>query len=298
MNIKSKFYRKMDILQLTTGTTPISQSVDYSCVLTNTWSGARHPIGYDAVSGSAHWSPPVLMAHSKFANLWSTGDMASPGIESVAEMGLTGTLQNEVQVLQTKGLAGDMTVGVNQFNAVDPPQTLEPVTLSPSFPYLSSISMIAPSPDWFSGFDSFSPRGPGGYWLQSFELATYPFDAGTEMGEEYSINNEPESSQGPIYPLTRDTVPNSGILLDPTGAEVLPVATWKCTQIPGTEEFESTDDSTMMKETGFESTDDSTIMKEAGMMKETGMLKEEDPNGGFRDRSRLSGVRGGSGGGN
>lgn len=218
----------MDILQLAVSTVPISQTVEYSCVLTNTWSGARHPIDYASVSSIAHWSPPVLVAHNRFVDLWSPGDFASPGIESVAETGVTTTLQNEIEVLQTKGLAGDLVVGVDQFNAVDPPQVLDPITLSPGYPYLSAISMIAPSPDWFSGIDSFSPRGPGGYWYETFEVATYPFDAGTEEGTTYTINNVASSPHGPIYPLTVDTVPDSGILLDPTGTTVLPVATWRC----------------------------------------------------------------------
>ncbi len=141
---------------------------------------------------------------------------------------MTPVLQNEIEVLQTKGLAGEVVIGVDQFNAADPPQVFDPITLSPGYPYLSTISMVAPSPDWFSGLDSFSPRGPGGYWYQTFEIATYPFDAGTEEGTTYSIDNEPSSPHGPIYQQTRDTVPDSGILLDPTGTTVLPVASWRC----------------------------------------------------------------------
>ena len=218
----------MDILQLAVSEFPISNAAIYTCSLINNWSGTNHPIDYANVSGSAHWTPPVLVAHSKFANLWSPGDFASPGIEGVAETGSTTTLENEIEILQTKGLVGDMVIGNNQFNGSDPPQLFQTVTLTPSFPYFSTISMMGPSPDWFSGIDSFSPRGPGGYWLQYFEIATHPFDAGTEQGSTYSINNDAESPHGPIYQLTRDTVPDSGILLDPTGTTVLPVARWQC----------------------------------------------------------------------
>ena len=182
----------------------------------------------DYPSGSAHWSPPVLLAHNKYVELWSPGDFASPGVETVAESGATPTLQAEIEILQTKGLAGEMVMGVPQFNNMVQSQDLGPITLSPSFPFLSTISMIAPSPDWFSGFESFSPRGPGGYWFETFEVATYPFDAGTEQGTTYTPENDAESPHGPIYQLTRDTVPGSGVFLDETGATVMPVATWKC----------------------------------------------------------------------
>jgi len=217
----------MNILQLANSTVPITQSVKYSCVLTNNWSGLNHPIGFEGVSTISHWSPPVLLAHNKFANLWSTGDMASPGIENVAETGSTSTLEAEIEVLQTKGLAGKMVIGKTQLTQ-DQPQIFETITLNPSNPYLSTISMMAPSPDWFSGLESFCPRGPGGFWFQSFEVATYPFDAGTESGMTYAIDNDPESPHGPIFPLTKDTVPESGILLDKTGTKVLPVSVWKC----------------------------------------------------------------------
>jgi len=264
----------MDILQLAASTVPISQSAEYSCVATNKWSGANHPIDYNSVSGNAHWSPPVLLAHSKFADLWSPGDMASPGIEMVAETGSTSTLRNEIEVLQTKGLAGDMVIGSSQFNAVDPPQIFETITLSPSFPYLSTISMMAPSPDWFSGFESFSPRGQGGFWFKSFEIATYPFDAGTEMGDTYSINNDSESPHEPIVPLTKDTVPDSGILLDPSGTTVLPVMTWKCTLKDNEEMYDMAKPADMMKE-------DSSMSE---MMKEDSSMSEEP----FRSQSRIS----------
>eukprot|EP00533_Pseudo-nitzschia_delicatissima_P002600 CAMPEP_0116106304 /NCGR_PEP_ID=MMETSP0327-20121206/15563_1 /TAXON_ID=44447 /ORGANISM="Pseudo-nitzschia delicatissima, Strain B596" /LENGTH=265 /DNA_ID=CAMNT_0003598905 /DNA_START=32 /DNA_END=829 /DNA_ORIENTATION=+ len=216
----------MDILQLVESTLPISSIAAYSCVLTNTWSGARHPIDYP--SGSAHWSPPVLLAHNRFVDLWTPGDFASPSIENIAELGNTDALQAEIEIYQTQGLAGDFVRGVHQFNAVDPPQVFDPIVLSPSYPYLSTISMIAPSPDWFSGLDSFSPRGPEGYWYKTFDIATYPFDAGTEEGDTYSLDNEESVPHGPIYPLTRDTVPENGVFLDPTGTTVLPVASWRC----------------------------------------------------------------------
>ena len=223
----------MDILQLSVSDVPITHSATYSCVLTNTWSGARHPIDYASVSSRAHWTPPVLLAHSRFYDLWSPGEFASPGIERVAELGSTFPLRDEVEIKQTQGLAGELVVGWDQFNRNDPPQTLDPITLSPHYPYLSSISMVAPSPDWFSGFSSFSPRGPGGFWYETFSLATYPFDAGTEQGTTYTISNNAEPVHGPIFQLTKDTVPDSGILLDPTGTTVLPMITWTCTLTEG-----------------------------------------------------------------
>ena len=76
----------MDILQIVSSNVPTSQSVAYSCVLTNKWSMATHPVDYADISDSAHWSSPVLVAHSSSYELWSPGKLASLGVENVAEV--------------------------------------------------------------------------------------------------------------------------------------------------------------------------------------------------------------------
>jgi hypothetical protein len=60
-------------------------------------------------------------------------------------------------------------------------------------PYVSGITMIAPSPDWFSGFSDFDARDvSANTWYQEFELETYPWDAGTAndnfSSEETNMN--------------------------------------------------------------------------------------------------------------
>ena len=62
-----------------------------------TWSLASHPQAY---VGSAHWSPPVVAAHSSDYVMWELGGIATSGVEIVAETGSTFTLRNELQALQ------------------------------------------------------------------------------------------------------------------------------------------------------------------------------------------------------
>lgn len=91
------------------------------------------------------------------------------------------------------------------------------------------MSIVAPSPDWFTGiYNFYAINIDAGAWYGSFDIFSYPWDAGTEMGDTYSIGNESEDPHLPIFQLTADTVPGSGILLDPTGTDVLPVARWYC----------------------------------------------------------------------
>jgi len=102
--------------------------------------------------------------------------------------------------------------------------------LTPWFDMMSSITMVAPSPDWFTGFYNVRPIDDNSMvWLESFEIATYPWDAGTETGDNYGISNPAEDPKAPILRLTKDTVPDNGVLLNSDGTEVLPMATWTCT---------------------------------------------------------------------
>jgi hypothetical protein len=90
--------------------------------------------------------------------------------------------------------------------------------------------MAAPSPDWFTGIYNFSPIDPElNVWYESFEIATFPWDAGTELGDTYSPNNSPQEPHIPIFQLTNETIPgDNGILLDEAGTVVLPMAVWNC----------------------------------------------------------------------
>ena len=95
--------------------------------------------------------------------------------------------------------------------------------------------MAGPSPDWFTGMYNFNPIDQNSqFWYGTFEIATYPWDAGTEKGSTYSINNNSENPHVPIIQLTKDTVPDNGILLDPTREEVLPMAVWTCDLVAST----------------------------------------------------------------
>ena len=121
-------------------------------------------------------------------------------------------------------------IGESQFNNVQQEQTLEDtLIMTPDAYLLSAISMIAPSPDWFSGFNNIDMRQMSTQsWVRSITVTTMPYDAGTEMGNEYDGDNDPEDPHVPIFQLTVDTLPPTNVFLDPTNTTVLPVAEWDC----------------------------------------------------------------------
>jgi len=92
---------------------------------------------------------------------------------------------------------------------------------------LSTISMIAPSPDWFSGVYNFDVV-VGEMWYESFTLSTFPWDAGSDSGDTYTSADQATTPQENIFQLAVDTLPDTMVFLSPTGGSVEPVATWTC----------------------------------------------------------------------
>ena len=63
--------------------------------------------------------------------------------------------------------------------------------------------MIGPSPDWFVGVSALSLLDTGGQWMSTREVDLFPYDAGTEEGTEFSLNNQATSPQGVITSIKR-----------------------------------------------------------------------------------------------
>jgi hypothetical protein len=92
-------------------------------------------------------------------------------------------------------------------------------------PYVSAITMIAHSSDWFSAFTSdFDARDvSANAWYQELEVETLPWDAGTA-----DDNFASEEKNALIFMYYADQVPSSGAFASIDGSAVLPVARWTC----------------------------------------------------------------------
>lgn len=73
------------VISAVAGTTSASENVELSCVFTNQWTEERHPLAYPVAN--AHWSPMIIASHSSDYTMWSEGELASPGMQIVAEVG-------------------------------------------------------------------------------------------------------------------------------------------------------------------------------------------------------------------
>ena len=168
----------------------ISPTVKYNIEFVALWSNETHPDYYDS---NAHFSPLVAYTHKEGGEIFKTGGKSSPGMEQMAETGATDTLAVELQSFVDMNLAQESVVG----ERIDSPGSIS-VTLSTSLdnPYLTFVSMVAPSPDWFVGVEAINLVQDGD-WVDDLELNLVTYDAGTDSGTELTssdLNTSPKEN--------------------------------------------------------------------------------------------------------
>ena len=164
----------------------------YDVVFQGAWTTAATPGG---VPGRAHFSRLIGGVHSDAVTFLESGGMASAGVESMAEDGAWTALQGEVQ----NAGSGALSVLAGDTDSISPTtsKTLT-ATLTTEHPRLTLVTMVAPSPDWFVGVSGLPLLDDQGRWLRSHEVNLHPWDAGTEDGGEFSLDNLATTPQGTI----------------------------------------------------------------------------------------------------
>ncbi len=148
------------------------------------WTTAALASGVSIPSG-AHFTTMVGAVHGSSVTFWERGGTATSGIESVAETGGTGTFRGEVNSAITAKTAREwINVGSGLRNFT----RTSSVDVSESFPLVTLISMVAPTPDWFVGVSNLSLHD-GSDWVNRKEVDLFPYDAGTEGGSGFSLSN-------------------------------------------------------------------------------------------------------------
>ncbi len=176
--------------------TTYSQSVaKYNITFTSVWNSTDH----GTLPGSAHWSNLIGSNHSTPNELFEMGTMASQGVEDVAETGSNTAFRSEINTSIT-ATNSEQLIEMSSVGTATGAVTIMDVEISEQYPLLSLISMIAPSPDWIIGINSYDLR-QGGDWIASASIDLFPYDAGTEEGTGYSISNSPTDPQENITSL-------------------------------------------------------------------------------------------------
>jgi len=152
----------------------------YYCTFRGKWNRERHPNDFPT---SASWSAPVIVSHSKDWRMWTGTETVTAGVEFMAEEGFPTILYNEFSNAGFETL--QMIIGERMYNTSES-QHLPPINVTYSHPWLSAITKISPSPDWFVGFSDFRTIS---YDTETFYnrvvIQSYVWDAGTDDGQNY-----------------------------------------------------------------------------------------------------------------
>ena len=174
---------------------PPSATAVYRVAFSATWSSSSHPATFPS---GAHWSPLIGAVHGDRASFWEMGETSSPGIESMAETGATGTLSSEInQQIPNNALSVVNGSGSGSPGSV----TIREVVVRLDHPLVTLVSMIAPSPDWFAGVTGLSLLNGVGQWTDRRQVVLFPLDAGTDDGASYTAGNDDSSPKQPIKSL-------------------------------------------------------------------------------------------------
>ena len=171
----------------------------YKVTFTGLWTEADFPTGFPG--SGAHFTALIGGTHNDQVIFWEPGQPATQGIENMAESGSTSALSAEVEAAKAEGKAEFVLTGSGNISAAAT-GALE-FDINQIYPLVTLTSMVAPSPDWFVGVHGLSLfDAAAGDWKQTVTVELKVYDAGTEDGVTFSLNNA--NASGSIDLLTSD----------------------------------------------------------------------------------------------
>ncbi len=181
-------------------TTVYAQDATYTINFTSNWSQTTHPHSSGSLPSNAHWSRLVGTTHNDQITFLAMGSIATPGIEDVAELGDNTIFFQEINsAIADENAYQIIDLGALSSNLGEISQSLIPVT--EEYPYLTLVSMIAPSPDWMIAINGIDLLDNNGNWIEEISIDVYPYDSGTDDGVDYTSSNQDSSPAGNITSL-------------------------------------------------------------------------------------------------
>jgi hypothetical protein len=164
----------------------------YSVTFASTWSEGSHPVEFPP---GPHFSPLIGGTHSERVAFWAPGGAASDGIEAMAERGNPEPLAKEVEAALAQGTAERVLLGDGI--PLSPGSVTLEFEIGRDFPLVTLVSMLAPSPDWFTGVHDLSLI-EGGDWVGGRVVTLFVYDAGTDSGVSYESRDRDTQPREPI----------------------------------------------------------------------------------------------------
>ncbi len=179
-----------------------AETAEYRVTFNATWSAETHPLQFP---NNPHFSPLIGGTHDGSVVFWEEDELASIGLQRMAEWGSQTPLDLEVETAIDAGqaefvLRDDAVPGSPGSAELD-------FLVSDEFSLVTLVTMIAPSPDWFLGVSGLELR-PGGQWADTLTVTLWPYDAGTDSGASYGSSDQPTTPHIPISPITDGPLAN------------------------------------------------------------------------------------------
>ncbi len=174
---------------------PAPETARYEVRFESVWSAATHPTDFP---DDAHYSRLIGGTHDSRAVFWRGGLIASDGIQRMAERGRTTPLDEEVNAAIASGRAQHLLQGPALERS--PGSIAIEFDITRTFPLVTLVTMIAPSPDWFVGVSGV-PLFTDGQWRDVVDLELFAFDSGTDSGPTCRSADEVTSPQQVISRL-------------------------------------------------------------------------------------------------
>ncbi|MDU8944014.1 spondin domain-containing protein [Ovoidimarina sediminis] len=145
-----------------------------------TWSAETAPFEFPQGGHVTHF---IGATHNSRYVLFRNGQTASSGLELVAENGRDRTLEAELAEADRRGRIGGIVEGPALRTV--PGQITFRFTVTPEHSLVSFVSMIAPSPDWFTGLADI-PLHDGEAWIDAQDHPLWMWDSGTDASQTYA----------------------------------------------------------------------------------------------------------------
>lgn len=168
----------------------VEEEALYKITFTAAWSEETHPAEFPP---NPHFSPFVALSHPEEFLLFEENGTSSDGLKIMAETGETNPLDSEIELSIKNGDAFAVVIG----KRIDSPgNTSENLLANLENTYVTVVSMIAPSPDWFiSGTVNLFEKGD---WVDEKTINIMVWDAGTDSGITFTSSDQETNPQEPI----------------------------------------------------------------------------------------------------
>jgi hypothetical protein len=184
---------------------------EYTIVVKSRWTKAEHPLEWPS---TAHFSGIIGANHASGYSIFNIGAPPTPGLEMLSEEGKHTPLDNEIRTAITAKTAGSLFESGPLRTFTD--SIVASANVDDTFPLISMVMMVAPSPDWFTGVKDVDLR-ENGAWAQSKTLDLVAYDSGGDDGTTYLA---PNKDTNPKKPTSQATTPHFVI-----NGNVVPVGT-------------------------------------------------------------------------